>query len=170
MAGFRLEPFSEQHVAELAAVLRDPDVLRFTRVPDPPSADFAARWVERYEAGRADGTREAFAAVGESGEFLGIAFAPEIDAVALEAELGYVVAPHARGRGVATEILRELTRWAFAERGLQRVYLLIDVANVASLQVARHCGYLHEGTLRSTWVKPGAPRADVTLWSRLPTD
>jgi RimJ/RimL family protein N-acetyltransferase len=50
------------------------------------------------------------------------------------------------------------------------VHLVIDVTNAASLQVARRCGYLHEGTLRSTFVKHGAPRADVTIWSRLPSD
>src|SRR3712207_6850158 len=52
--------------------------------------------------------------------------APVIDDEAAEAELGYMVAPHARRRGVATEALLLLTRWAFEERGIQRAVLHID--------------------------------------------
>lgn len=170
MGTVRLELFGEQHLAPLEAMLGDPDLLRFTRVPNPPPPDFAPQWLARYEEGRADGSREAFAAVDEAGTFLGLALAPAIDIVGLEAELGYVVAPEARGRGVATEMLRRLTAWAFDERGMLRVYLIIEIGNGASLRVARRCGYLHEGTLRSTFVKLGAARADVTVWSRLPTD
>lgn len=170
MARVTLELFGERHLPALEAMLGDPDVLRFTRVPLPPPDDFAREWMARYEHARRDGTREAFAALDERGETVGLALAPEIDVAAREAELGYLVAPEARGRGFAQAMLRELTRWAFEDLGLLRVHLIIDVANGASLQVARRCGYLHEGTLRSTFVKPGAPRADVTLWSRLASD
>ncbi|MCW2992222.1 MAG: acetyltransferase [Solirubrobacterales bacterium] len=170
MARLTLEPFGERHLPELEAMLDDPDLLRFTRIPDPPPEGFARVWLERYEAGRADGTRELFAGLGPDGELLGAAMAVEIDVVGRQAELGYLVAPAARGRGVATEMLGLLTRWAFEERGLERVELLIDVANAGSIQVARRCGYLHEGTLRSTFFKLGAPRADVTIWSRLASD
>lgn len=170
MAHWTLEPFGEQHLPGVDAMLTDPELLRFTRIPAPPPEGFSHEWLRRYEEGRSDGTREAFAAVGEDAGMLGLALAPVIDVVGREAELGYVVAPEARGRGVATWILRELTRWAFEERGLLRVHLVIDIANSASLTVARRGGYLHEGTLRSTFVKLGAPRADVTIWSRLPSD
>jgi RimJ/RimL family protein N-acetyltransferase len=170
VAHVTLEPFGAQHVPEVTAMLGDPDLLRFTRVPQPPPPGFARDWLTRYEDGRAEGTREAFAAVGEHGRLLGLALVPEIDAAAQEAELGYVVAPGARGRGVATAMLEELTRWAFEERGLLRVHLVIDVANPASEAVARRCGYVHEGTLRNTFVKSGAPRADVSVWSRLASD
>jgi RimJ/RimL family protein N-acetyltransferase len=170
MARVTLEPFGERHLPGLTAMLGDPDLLRFTRFPDPPPEGFARDWLDRYEEGRRDGTREVFAAAGPDGAFLGVALAARIDVVGQEAELGYLVAPEARGRGVATAMLDELTRWAFEERGLQRVQLVIDVDNQASQAVAQRCGYVPEGTLRSTFVKVGAPRADVAIWSRLPAD
>ena len=49
--------------------------------------------------------------------FVGLALAPAIDDAKGEIELGYVVAPAARGRGVAGEMLRQLTAWALAEAG-----------------------------------------------------
>ena len=133
----------------------------------PPG--FARMWLDRYEDGRRDGTREAFAIVDEADAFLGLALAPQLDLEAATAELGYVVAPPARGRGVATEALRQLTAWAFSEQDMQRLELLISVENAASKRVAEHCGYVREGVLRSLHVKQGM-REDTEIWSRLPDE
>jgi RimJ/RimL family protein N-acetyltransferase len=162
-------PLAEEHLDDVAALVDDPEVLRHTRVPEPPPPDFARQWLERYEEGRRDGTREAFAAVDAAGRFLGLALAPQIDRAGREVELGYIVAPHARGRGVATAMLEELTRWAFAEAEALRIYLIIDVENGASSRVAQRCGYVREGVMRSTHLKDDI-RVDATLWSRLPSD
>ena len=165
----RLEPLGDKHVAGVAELLDDPDTLRFTRIPEPPPPGFASTWVSGHEDARRDGTRAGFAAVGADGEFLGLALAPEIDRHGRELELGYLVAPEARGRGVATEILRLLTDWAFRELDAQRIYLIIDVHNPASERVAECCGYVREGVMRSLHVKQGI-RRDAGLWSRLPSD
>jgi RimJ/RimL family protein N-acetyltransferase len=169
MSSIALAPLGAAHVALVEALTTDPDVLRFTRVPDPPPPRFVQTWLAAYEEGRRDGTREAFAIVGEGdGEFLGIAVAPQIDRTARTAELGYVVAPGARGRGVASEALGLLTDWAFA-LGMERLELLISVENEASKRVAARCGYVREGVLRSHYVK-GDLREDTEIWSRLPSD
>ena len=165
----RLERFGERHLAALEGMLDDPDLLRFTRVPEPVPPGFARIWLDRYEEGRTDGSREAFAIVDEDGSFLGLALAPRIEDDARTAELGYVVAPAARGRGVATEGLRQLTKWAFSHQGVLRLELLISVENIASKRVAERCGYVREGVLRSLHVKDGV-REDTEIWSRLATD
>jgi RimJ/RimL family protein N-acetyltransferase len=168
MGLIRLERFGERHLDGLAPILDDPDVLRFTRVPEPVPPGFARTWLERYEEGRREGTREGFAIVGDD-ELLGLAVVPRIDREARTAELGYVVAPAARGRGVATETLRLLTEWAFRELGAERLELYIGVANEPSKRVAVRCGYVFEGVLRSLWFKDDR-REDTELWSRLPSD
>ncbi len=165
----RLEPISEAHLDDFERLLDDPEVLRFTRLPDPPVPGFSREWYARYQATRQDGTRQAFAAVAPDGTFLGVALAPHIDAEAREMELGYLVAPAARGRGVGAEMLRQLTAWAFTEGQAMRVYLIINVTNVASQRVAVRAGYTLEGVLRSTYFKQGR-RSDVQIWSRLPSD
>jgi RimJ/RimL family protein N-acetyltransferase len=165
----RLVPFSSQHLPALEVALRDPDILRHTRVPEPPPPSFGPTWLARYEEGRHDGTREGFAIESDSGDFLGLALVPRIDVEAGTAELGYVVLAEARGRGVASEALRLLTDWAFAERGLVRLELMISTTNVASKKVAARAGYRLEGVLRSLYFKQGR-RQDTELWSRLATD
>jgi RimJ/RimL family protein N-acetyltransferase len=150
-------------------MLLDGDTIRLTRIPDPVPPGFARAWLERYEEGRAEGEREAFAIVDEGGIVLGLAVAPEIDRETRTAELGYIVSPGARGRGVATAALGRLTEWAFSELGMLRLELMIGVDNAASKRVAERCGYAFEGVLRSLYFKQGR-REDTEIWSRLPTD
>jgi RimJ/RimL family protein N-acetyltransferase len=164
----RIVRFTPEHLPGFEAMLDDPDVVRYTPVPSPVPDGFGPAWLGRYEKGRADGTREAFAIV-EGEEFLGIAVAPAINGAAREAELGYMVAPWARRRGAATAALLQLTRWAFDDLDLARVYLRINVGNEGSRGVARGAGYSFEGVLRSTWLKDDI-RVDTEVWSRLPDD
>jgi RimJ/RimL family protein N-acetyltransferase len=165
----RLEPLAEHHVASPESWIHDPDVLRFTNVPDPPPPDFVQSWFTAYEEGRRDGTREAFAILDEDGVFLGFALAFRIDREGRQVELGYALVPEARGRGAASRALALLTEWAFAELDVVRIELRISVANEASQAVARRCGYTHEGTLRSLYFKQGR-RDDTQVWSRLVGD
>jgi RimJ/RimL family protein N-acetyltransferase len=165
----RLELLDERWLDDVSELVADPQVLRFTRIPEPPPPDFARSWIDRYTEGRLDGRCEGFAAVSGDGRFVGLALAPEIDLDAGELELGYIVAAEARGRGLATEILRLLTEWAFQTLRAQRAFLIIDVDNRASQRVAERCGYRHEGVMRSIHLK-GDRRIDAGLWSRLPTD
>ena len=162
-------PFGEEHLDDVRALLEDAEVLHFTRIPEPPPEDFPEQWLERYRQGRRDGTREAFAAVDGGDRFVGLALAPTIDREGGEVELGYIVPRAERGRGVATEMLRQLTRWALDEAGALRIVLVIDVENAASERVAERCGYVREGVMRSSYLKQGI-RIDAAVWSRLPTD
>jgi RimJ/RimL family protein N-acetyltransferase len=168
MTDLSLTPLDARWTDDVAALVADPDVLRFTRIPEPPPAGFAETWIESYEKGRAEGTREGFAAVDAAGTFVGLGLAVHIDREAAEAELGYIVSRGARGRGAGTAILRLLTEWAFTELEIKRLSLVIDVENHASQRIAERCGYRREGVMRSIHVKRGV-RSDAGLWSRLPT-
>ncbi len=165
----RLEPFSESHLDDVAALVEEPSVLRHTLIPEPPSPDFARQWLGRYEERREAGVAEIWAVLDDDGTFLGMGMAPEIDREAAQVELGYIIASAARGRGVATEVLTRLTRWAFDEIDAQRVTLMIDVENPASLRVAEKAGYVREGVMRSLHLKQQR-RGDAVLYSRLPSD
>lgn len=138
-------------------------------VPDPVPPGFERSWLERYDEGRRDGTREAFAIEDEDGAFLGLALAFAIDREGRELELGYVVASGARGRGVGAESLRLLTEWAVRELDPLRIELQISADNQASRRVAAKAGYVYEGTRRSAHFKQGR-RQDLEIWSRLPGD
>jgi RimJ/RimL family protein N-acetyltransferase len=164
----RLEPFGPERLEAIRPWLADRDLLRFTRFPDPPPPGFLEDWVRTYQEGGRDGTREALAIV-EGDVLVGIAVAPRIERDKLTAELGYVVAPEARGRGIASAALALLSDRMFAELGLLRLELMIGVGNEASKRVAARCGYTFEGVLRSLYFKQGR-HEDTEIRSRLATD
>src|SRR5262249_24919937 len=101
--------------------------------------------------------------------FLGIAGVVDIHPDANQGEIGYALAPEARGRGIATRALELVTRYALEDLGLERVELPIATDNDASIRVAEKCGYTREGVLRSIYIKPGR-RGDFVIYSKLPTD
>src|SRR6266576_5955176 len=170
MIDVRLEPLSQKHLPSVAGMFDDEGVLRYTRVPDPVPPGWEHEWLEFYEEGRREDKREAFAVVdADDGSFLGLGLAFGIDGEGRQLELGYVVAPEARGRGVATRTLELLTHWGFSELDALRIELWISADNEASKRVAANVGYRYEGTLRSFHFKQGI-RDDFEVWSTLPSD
>jgi RimJ/RimL family protein N-acetyltransferase len=165
----RLEPLTQVHVPAFVELIQEADIQRFTLVPSSADEAFVKSWLRRYEAGWDDGSRAGFAATDQAGTFLAFAAIVDLDLDAREGEIGYLTAPAARGRGVAVRAVRLLTGWGFDELGLERLELHIDVANVASERVAERAGYRRDGVLRSRHFKEGR-RADLAIWSRLPTD
>jgi RimJ/RimL family protein N-acetyltransferase len=167
----RLEPLTPLHAAAMDELARDADVARFTRVPEPVPAGFGAQWVDRYVRGWERGENAGFAiCAAGSGDFLGLIGLVQLDAVAAEAaEVGYIVAAEARGRGVGTRALRLLSDWAFHALRLERIELRVDMGNAASARVAERAGFTREGVLRSVYVKDGV-RADQIVFSRLRSD
>jgi [ribosomal protein S5]-alanine N-acetyltransferase len=61
------------------------------------------------------------------------------------AELGYRVAQHAAGRGVATAAVQELCRLAAARRGLRTLKAATNLDNVASQKVLVKAGFVPVG-------------------------
>ncbi len=87
----------------LLGTMRDPEVLRFTRTPDPMPDNWLQKWLAKF-----DGEYRVGFAILDGDEYIGYAVTGPIDREGLEVELGYAVAPWGRGRGVATETLRQL--------------------------------------------------------------
>ena len=155
---------------ELLAVVGDEAVERFTLLPTGADAAFVERWIDRYERGWEDGACAGFVARDAAdGSLLAFAAIVKLDLDAQEGEIGYLVLPAARGRGVAARAVRLLSRWGFDELGLERLELLIAAANTASVRVAERSGYRLEGVRRNAHFKEGR-RADTGVWSRLRTD
>jgi RimJ/RimL family protein N-acetyltransferase len=56
-----------------------------------------------------------------------------------EYEVGWQLRPHAWGHGYATEIGRELARWAF-EQGIEQVIAVVRPANTRAMAMVRRLG------------------------------
>jgi RimJ/RimL family protein N-acetyltransferase len=83
-----------------------------------------------------------------------------------QAEIGYWLFEHARGRGTATRTARFLAEHGFS-LGLQRIEARVNLGNTASERVLERAGFTREGVLRSMTLRDGN-RIDQTLYSLLP--
>jgi RimJ/RimL family protein N-acetyltransferase len=65
-------------------------------------------------------------------------------------EIGWAVVPAAHGKGLATEAVRALCAWGDQHFGKQHTVCMIDPENIASVWVAKKCGYqeFHRATYK----------------------
>jgi RimJ/RimL family protein N-acetyltransferase len=106
----RLVPLDKDVVNEMRELGQDPDVLRWTYVSAPFTREKAMEWVQRYVDGWKDGSLAGFSIQSPAGDFLGFAALVRVNTEGREGEAGYIVAPQARGKGVATKALADADR------------------------------------------------------------
>src|SRR5690348_17631077 len=130
--------------------------------------DFFDRFTERYDALLAEqeaGVCAFHVLVAEDGSVLGRFNL--VDIADHTAELGYRVAQHVAGRGVATATVRELCRLAATQHGLRTLRAATTHKNAASQKVLTKAGFVPVGTADPAHIG-GEPatwyRRDLTRW------
>jgi ribosomal-protein-alanine N-acetyltransferase len=108
--------------------------------------DFFGQFTDRHRALLAEqetGSCACYVLVAEDGSVLGrFNLAGIADGTA---ELGYRVAQHAAGRGVATATVRELCRLAAVRHGLRTLRAATTLENAASQRVLTKAGFVPAG-------------------------
>jgi RimJ/RimL family protein N-acetyltransferase len=163
-----LRPWHVTDAAALADLCRDPDILRWTGVPDDYTPDMAVSRAEKAQQLRLGGTALLYAVCdAQDRRLLGaidLLFRASDPAIA---EVAYMLGAHARGRGVMTAAVRLLCGHAFDQLGVRRVELLHHPDNRSSAAVAARAG---EARLRSYRVKKTGVAEDRLIHSLLGSD
>lgn len=169
--GIRLRAYADSDADDVVAGCSDPLTRRFLPLlPSPYTRADAQWWIGTGAPAAFAGGGAAYAiADPESGRLLGGIGMDRFVAVRQQIELGYWVAPWARGRGVATAAVRALSDKAFAD-GVARVELLTDWANVGSQRVALAAGFVREGVRRGATRDRDGGRQDLIVFVRLADD
>ncbi len=166
-----LRPWRDSDDAAIAAACRDPEIVRWTNVP-PNYTDRDARLflLERWDAMHS-GARAPFAivAAGALDRLLGSVSLMRFDWRHARGEVGYWLAPGARGEGHATRAVGLIACWGMTALGLQRIDLVADVDNAPSQQVALRAGFTREAVLRS-WFTGRDGYRDMVAFSLLAGD
>jgi RimJ/RimL family protein N-acetyltransferase len=153
-------------------VMRDPSMRDFLALPDPYTPDEALRFVTDVgHEGRADGTGLGCAIVEAEGDRVVGSCVLRLSG---DPEIGYWVAPDARGHGYAAEATRLLARFGF-DHGLARIRLDCDATNLASAATALRAGFAFEGVARravTSGARTGVPqrRGDLARFARVTDD
>ncbi|MGA8544197.1 MAG: GNAT family N-acetyltransferase [Mycobacterium sp.] len=141
-------------VDDIVAQCRDPEFQRWTTIPVPYNEADAHEFLRRVEEGWQ--ANVAVLAIAYRERFSG-SVDLRFDGVG-GAEVGFGLAPWARGNGVMTRALRLVLAWGFGIPGIQVVYWRAQVGNWPSRRVATRCGFRMEGTVRGLLEQRGERR------------
>ena len=126
----------------------------------------AETWVEGRPGAWDRNESWSFVVVEPIGTLLGTCGIHRIDLLNGVGELGYWVRSSITRQGIATDATRKLCQWAFAEKGLHRIEIIMSVENTASQRVAEKAGAVREGILRQRLLLNGR-RHDATMFAVL---
>lgn len=147
---YRLRPWQPSDAPAVLAAAGDPEIARWNPFAST-TTDLAGALAWCVNRADWDGSHASWAVCGTDGEPLGSVSLYQLDARNAGGEVGYWVAPQARGRGAASAAVRAAAGYAFEVLGLQRVELFHAQDNPASCRVATKAGFALEGTHRSSF-------------------
>jgi RimJ/RimL family protein N-acetyltransferase len=168
--GVVLRPLQHDDAAGVAVVCDDETAARWIpSLPHPYTladgeewvADSARKWREEHWANFAAVHVDTGAHVASCGM--------HVEPQHARGEIGYIVHPGWRGKGIAKACVALATDWGFDDLGLERIEIRADVRNVASRRTAAAAGYRFEGVLRGAMTVQDE-RVDDALYALLPAD
>jgi ribosomal-protein-serine acetyltransferase len=163
----RLRLRADADIPALVEACQDPEIPRWTRVPDDYTERDAREWFDAQDRKRRGGEAlELLIVDAETDRLLGSIGIVRLDHDERVGELGYWLAREARGRGVATRALRLISSWAFEALPVDRISIVVQQGNEPSRRLAERAGYTYEGVLRSYTLIKGR-RRDMAMYSLL---
>jgi RimJ/RimL family protein N-acetyltransferase len=153
----------------IAPAFRDPAVGGEAGLPPVDAAALRLMLREQLPAFRAQGLLAPYVIEDtDTGTILGGANLRLFDPMRDTVELGYWLFVDARGRGVATRVVRALVDHAHTN-GIARVEAHVRIGNTASERVLERAGFAREGIKRSL-LRHGGTRVDATLFAVVAPD
>jgi RimJ/RimL family protein N-acetyltransferase len=165
----RLRAMEEDDLDAIEATCRDPETRRWTSLPTDYRRRDAESFLEYCRQAWAGGTAAGYAIADRQDRYVGTIDLRLSPTDPLLADVGFMTAPYARGRGHQTAALAALCAWGFAVLGLARVEWRATVGNVASRRVAEKVGFTVEGTARRALTHRGT-RVDAWVGGLIAED
>lgn len=166
----RLRAAEERDLDAITVTCRDPDTIRWTSVPNPYERSDAEAYLRYQRTTWADGSAACFVVATAHDD----AYVANVDLRLSPtdpqlADVGFLTAPHARGRGYMPAALATVCAWGFTTLGLARIEWRANVGNIASRRAAEKAGFRYEGVARAGIPYRG-DRVDCWVGALLPED
>lgn len=119
------------------------------------SSEYEKKWVENKILNNSTDTVLALC-LKENDKYIGNVYLTEIDWINRTGHCPILIGDKEEwGKGFATEARLLILKFAFYERGLERIWAAVLESNKASLRMLEKCGYQKEGLLRHSVYKNG---------------
>lgn len=135
-------------------------------VPLTQTVDFSRSFV-RSVVDTPFENREHTFAVRYKGVFAGLVGFRDTDRGNRKTEIGYWLSEPFQHKGVATQSVRALIRFAFDDLGMNRIQIRCAVENLPSKQIPRRLGLTFEGIERAGELFPDGHFEDLEVYSLL---
>lgn len=169
-AELRLRALEERDLPEVTRTCQDEQTVRWTTVPHPYRPEHAEGFLhDLVRPAWARGAAATFAVADPDDNYVASIDLRILPNDPLVADVGYMTAPHARGRGYLPAALTAVCAWGFTTLGLARIEWRANVGNTASRRAAEKAGFTVEGTLRGG-VQHRGERQDAWIGALLPGD
>jgi len=169
---------TEDDVDRITEICQDPDIQRWTTIPSPYRREDAVGFVENVvRDGWQSGSPTWAVRVTDDGVTRLVGMIGISDVAHGKGELGYWLAPEARGSGVMSRAVGLVLDDAFGDLGLDLLEWKAGVGNWASWRVVWRHGFRKEGTVRGlvasrgTWqdgwigtIRRDDPREPAAPW------
>ncbi|MGW7353524.1 GNAT family N-acetyltransferase [Streptomyces sp. NPDC054784] len=168
-----LRPFEARDTDAVLAACQDPEIPRWTPVPEPYERADAEEFVLRTAPGGwRDDTMYTLGVFTHGGALvgsMGLVRLAHLRTAQRQAELGFWTAKEQRGKGYTVEAAHAVIDWTFDSLGVERLEWVATAGNHGSRAVALRLGFVMEGVLRSRIAHRGV-RRDAWIASLLPSD
>lgn len=164
-----LRPLAGSDADDVAEACQDLETLRWLPIPRPYTLANAEWFIGTFAPALRESGAGIVFAIQSAGRLAGVVDLKHVNWASRVAEVGYWVAPWARGRGVASRASRALAEWAICDHGFERVELFAATGNIASQRAAEKAGFVREGVARNAGYVHGG-RVDLVLFSLVPDD
>ncbi len=152
---FILRPFQKGDEDSLIKHINNKEIARNTlRIPYPYTLKDARSWIaHNVKIDRKRKKTEIHFAIDINGKVVGAIGLHDIEGH--QAEIGYWLGKQYSGEGIMTSAVKLVSKYAFSQLGLARIYAFVFLWNKASASVLEKAGFKYEGRLRKSALKEG---------------
>ena len=95
---------------------------------------------------------------------IGIIYLKELNWQTKQGELAYCIGYNYEGQGITSKAITLLTKWAFIQKALQTLQIIVHKTNTASIRVALKCNFTWQKTLPKEHTPPNEDSLDMELY------
>ncbi len=144
-----LTEISIKYLDDLSLILSDPEVAKYEYFYPTENSEQVEKFILRYQKERNEKEEITWGIIAKtSKKLIGTCCLGDFSESARRAEVGYAMARNEWGKGYATEAIKAIVEYGFAEMNLNRIEAFITPGNVASIRVLEKIGFIKEGHVR----------------------
>lgn len=166
----RLRRPNDGDIQSIFEACQDPEIPRFTRVPQAYTLDHAKDFVFRV-TDSLELIRELPFVIeyldGSDYKFAGVISLHTIRATDHCAEVGYWMEKSMRGKGICSDATKLITDYALRTIGFRRIEAMVDIANTGSQKVLERAEFEKEGLVKQKTTRQDGTQIDMVSYAAI---